>query len=210
MTSTETGERIVKAQDDKLTSILISLTNQIPKTLIGKERQEFIGNLVEKQPDQTKLFLQEVLNVFLRKMRSFEASDIELGGVGCEGHTWYRVFGDKKPNSNSRIWTLEESDILLQNILMKSQKEYLYQNRYVDFSYQTRSNSERLRFRATIYFEMNHLGLNMRLIDPKVRPLKNLGFHPKVENALSLRHVKSGLVLVTGITGSGKRHLLTI
>ncbi|MDZ7261550.1 MAG: twitching motility protein PilT, partial [candidate division KSB1 bacterium] len=133
---------MVRKEDEQLTTVLASLINQIPQTLLGKERQEFIGNLVEQLPDQTKLFLRDALNTYLKKMRILEASDIELGGPGCNGHVWYRVYGEKKPDLSSRLWSFDETDILLQSILMKSQKEYLYRNRYVDFSYRMRLDDE--------------------------------------------------------------------
>lgn len=197
-----------KIVDDKLDLILTRLTKQVPQTIVGKERQEAIGSLVQTQSENTKLFLRDILEQYLLKMQELEASDIDIGGAGCDGKIWYRIYGEKRTDDDARNWTFDETDILLQNILMESQRDYLYQNRYVDFSYRVRINGEWLRFRATIYFELNHLGINMRLVDPKVRPLDSLNFHPNVVKALSLKHVKSGLILVTGVTGSGKSSTL--
>lgn len=193
---------------EKLKIIFTSLINRIPKTVVGKERQEAIGNLIDHLPEHVKLMLQETLNNYLIKMTSLEASDIDIGGVGCNGQIWYRIFGEKEPYKKSPNWTLEETDVFLQNILMKNQKENLYNNRYVDFSYRIRLKDSWLRFRATIYFELNHLGCNMRVISPNVRPLKELGFPQAIKRVLSLKHVKSGLILVTGVTGTGKSSTL--
>ncbi|GIV62524.1 MAG: hypothetical protein KatS3mg044_1390 [Rhodothermaceae bacterium] len=60
------------------------------------------------------------------------------------------------------------------------------------------------RFRATLYYDMEHLALNMRAISDELRPLSSLGFHPIIERGLMFRHVRDGLTLVTGVTGSGK------
>ena len=46
--------------------------------------------------------------------------------------------------------------------------------------------------------------MNMRSIIPKLRPLEELEFGPEVEKVLSYNYIKQGLVLITGITGSGK------
>ncbi len=197
-------EATIRSEHDKLTAVLSSLTNKIPRTLVGLERQEFIGEFIDKQPEQVKLFLREVIDRYILKMHSLEASDLDTGGDGCMGRVWYRVYGEKRPDTHTRTWSYDETDILLQNLLMKSQKQHLYEHRFVDFSYEVQSNSIKLRCRATIYFDLNHLGMNMRLINNVVRPIKELGFHLQAQKALSLKHVKSGLILVTGITGSGK------
>ncbi|MBN2011443.1 Flp pilus assembly complex ATPase component TadA [candidate division KSB1 bacterium] len=199
---------MVNNENDKLSSVLSSLTSKIPRTLVGLERQEFIGQFIDKQPEQIKLFLREVIERYVLKMHSLEASDLDYGGEGCMGRIWYRIYGEKKPETRTRSWSFDETDVLLQNILMKSQKQHLYDYRYVDFSFEATSNSTKLRCRATIYFDLNHLAMNMRLINNIVRPLKELNFHPQAQKALNLKHIKSGLVLVTGITGSGKSSTL--
>ncbi|MFQ5569476.1 MAG: type IV pilus twitching motility protein PilT, partial [Rhodothermales bacterium] len=65
-------------------------------------------------------------------------------------------------------------------------------------------DGKRRRFRTTCYFDNDHLGLNMRCITDEIFPMKTLGFHPLVEKGLMFRHVRDGLTLVTGVTGSGK------
>jgi len=64
------------------------------------------------------------------------------------------------------------------------------------------------RFRADAYFDLDQIGLNMRAINATVRPYKALEFHPNVNKVVSLQHTKEGLILVTGITGSGKSSTL--
>jgi twitching motility protein PilT len=48
----------------------------------------------------------------------------------------------------------------------------------------------------------------MRRINAEIRPFKSLNLHPEVAKALSLKYLKYGLSLVTGITGSGKSSTL--
>jgi twitching motility protein PilT len=69
-------------------------------------------------------------------------------------------------------------------------------------------NGDTVRFRADMYFDLDHLALNMRLISNEIRPFKNLELHSNVARCLSFTHVKQGLTLVTGITGSGKSSTL--
>ena len=199
---------MINKANNKIKEVLTTLVAMIPDTLYGTERQKYIGNLLDKQPEATKVFLRDVLLKYILKMRSLNASDFDMGGAGCKGNVWYRIHGEKKPDMLTSSWSLDESDILLQNILMFEQRKHLYENRFVDFSFQALLAEDSLRFRATLYFEMNNLGLNMRLIDAKVRPLKELLLHSEVIKVLSFKHVKSGLILVTGITGAGKSSTL--
>jgi twitching motility protein PilT len=64
------------------------------------------------------------------------------------------------------------------------------------------------RFRADAYFDLDQMALNMRAINAAIRPYKNLELHANVTNVVSLAHTKEGLILVTGITGSGKSSTL--
>jgi twitching motility protein PilT len=138
-------------------------------------------------------------------MREYEASDIDLGGWGSNKMIWLRIHGVKKPIPELGSLELDESDILIQNIMMDNQRDVLYKNKSLDFSYMlTGSDNTILRYRATAYFELNDLALNMRAIGTQVRPYESYGFHQEVTQILSLMHSKEGLILVTGITGSGK------
>jgi twitching motility protein PilT len=64
------------------------------------------------------------------------------------------------------------------------------------------------RFRADAYFDLDQMAMNMRAINAIVRPYKNLELHPNITKIVSLAHTKEGLILVTGITGSGKSSTL--
>jgi twitching motility protein PilT len=92
---------------------------------------------------------------------------------------------------------------LILNLLSDNQMKHLMNHRSIDFSYALSFDRYR-RYRATIYFDMDYLAMNMRQINNEIRPFKDLNFHPEVAKHLSLKYLKYGLTLVTGITGSGK------
>lgn len=190
--------------DSGVRANLNRLVHQIPKIMFGQERLEFIAKMLTEQSEEVRQTLKKKLDSFLNRMYPKEASDIDIGGAGCDGKIWYRVYGVKKPDLELRTYTLDEIDLLILNILTKKDQEFLFKNRYVDFSYTIQKNDSRSRFRASAYFELNHLGLNMRLILNQILPFKNLGLDNEVAKLLSLKYVKHGLVLITGITGSGK------
>ncbi len=189
-------------------AVLQQLVKQIPAVKVGHERHELMQQLLNQQSEDVRMLLKSELDNFLQLMQTKQASDIDIGGSGCKGQIWYRVFGDKKPEPQLGTYSLDETDLLILNILPKKDREFLFTNRFVDFSYTMYQENTRARFRATTYFELSHLGLNMRYIPNQIRPLKSLGFHEEVLKLLSLKYVTRGLVLITGITGSGKSSTL--
>ena len=191
--------------ENTLSEITKPLIEQIPFTARGDELFYKIAEILEKQDDKLRLKLKRILDSFLLRMLKNQASDIDLGGMGCDGKIWYRIFGDKKPASKKENYSLLETDFLLLNILVENQRNILLKQRNLDFSYSIDlENAAQQRFRADMYMDMEHLALNMRKIDNTIRPFKSLGVHPEVAKALSLKYYKYGLALITGITGSGK------
>jgi twitching motility protein PilT len=148
------------------------------------------------------------MDSYLLRMARVNASDIDMGGYGTVGHMWYRVYGEKRPSPDLGKFTLDETDLLIQSILIERQRLFLYENRNLDFSYAITEGDSMFRYRANVYFDLDHLGMNMRAISNVVRPYKNLDLHPNVTKVLSLAHTTQGLTLITGITGSGKSSTL--
>ncbi|MDZ7693846.1 MAG: ATPase, T2SS/T4P/T4SS family [Balneolaceae bacterium] len=197
-------------QIDRLKELTKPMADQLPKSAQGLERHRRIGRIIDNQTEETRLELTEILRDYLLEMKSNEASDIDLGGPGCNGRVWYRVHGDKSPaKMNGHVMSLVETDFLLHNILMPDQRQHLLDNKNLDFSHSIElNNGTSQRFRADMYFDLEHLALNMRKIENEIRPFRELNLHPEIAKALSLKYYKYGLTLVTGITGSGKSSTL--
>lgn len=68
----------------------------------------------------------------------------------------------------------------------------------VDVAWQA---SESVRIRASVFRQRGTVGVTMRLIPDRIPPIETLGLPPAVRKLAELRR---GLVVVTGITGSGK------
>lgn len=201
----------VGAKKNKVKDIIKPLAEQVKPSSRGLERHREIGRVIEEQSQETRKELRDVLESFLLKMYDNEASDIDIGGPGCGNKVWYRIHGDKSPDKSAPEFTLTETNFLLHNLIMPSQREHLLENRNLDFSYSisgTDSLAGSKRFRADMYFDLEHLALNMRKIDDEIRPFKGLNLHPEIAKALSLKYYKYGMTLVTGITGSGKSSTL--
>ncbi len=189
--------------------ITTPIIESMPESLRGMDYHAKLGVAVDSIDEDKRSELRKTVHSFLTYMKKTDASDIDLGGRGCDGKIWYRVFGKKKPIDLKDDLSYRETDVLLHNIITASQRKSLIEDRNLDFSYTvTGDDGVDYRFRANIYFDLEHLALNMRKIDAEIRPFKTLGVHPEIAKALSLKYYKYGLTLITGITGSGKSSTL--
>jgi twitching motility protein PilT len=202
------------------------LARSAPSALSGEDRLRFYAEHVTRFSAGDRDAAVNYLERFIRRMRELGASDLDLGGPAASGRAWYRVDGDKSPHEELGA-SLDEVDVLLLTLAGDLQHQELFEANSIDFSYQlkegelytgstaspgaadglrqlTDAQVERVRFRATMYFDFGHLGLCMRAINQQTFPLGSLGFHPVIERGLMFRHVRDGLTLVTGVTGSGK------
>jgi len=192
-----------RLQDAK--NILATLSEQVVAIGEGVESLNSIGAIVDSQADDIRRRMQHAVEYLMISMETKDASDMDFGGVGSNGYVWFRVYGVKRPfHPELGDFTAEETDILLLNLLKQGERDNLWKNRQIDFSYELVTPVGRKRFRASVYIELNHLSLSMRRINPELRPFQSLGLHKNLAKLLNLEYERRGLVLVTGITGSGK------
>jgi twitching motility protein PilT len=191
-------------------SFIRSLQERIPTRIVGLERQRFIGEqLIDKLVDDDRETLRRLVEELLLDFHRMGASDIDLGGWGSQKQVWYRLHGAKRPMDNSPDLDADSYSIILQNLLTETQRDTLYQSRNLDFSLVvTDSTGQAYRYRADAYIEMESLAINFRVIDNKLRSIESYLFHQNILKVLNLFHTKEGLILITGITGSGKSSTL--
>jgi len=108
-----------------------------------------------------------------------------------------RVRGDLVPTSFP-VLTAKHSRDLIYEILNPEQRDRIENHLDLDFAYELESVA---RFRANIFFQHRGMGAVFRLIPEKVLTLEQLNMPAVLKKIADMR---SGLVLVTGPTGSGK------
>ena len=86
----------------------------------------------------------------------------------------------------------------LYGIMTERQRKVFEEELELDFAYSVPGHA---RFRVNIFQQRDSLGAVMRMIPWEIRPLDDLGMPAVIE---TFAHLKRGLVLVTGPTGSGK------
>jgi twitching motility protein PilT len=184
--------------------VLEYVVRDMPPHYFGTEKQEYIAKKIESIDEKAIQVLRLFYERILARMRELEASDIDLGSFGTRGDIWLRVHGNKLPQKDLPSLPSPMADVLVQSLVMPRQRETLIERRSLDFSYHVEENGERFRYRGTAYFDLDAVGMNMRAITAKIRPYSSYSFHPNITNIVNLKNTKEGLILVTGITGSGK------
>ncbi len=186
----------------------IEQVEAIPRLLQGGDRQARVGEIVARLDESDRDQIVALAEELMARMVVLEASDMDLGGEGCREAIWYRVAGRKYPDFECPAFSHAESDLLIHSLLSEKQCSHLLTQRNLDFSYTIMVDGIRHRLRADAYFDLGSLALNMRLIPGEIRRLRDLGFHSRAMSRFSVLREKRGLVLVTGITGSGKSSTL--
>lgn len=184
--------------------VLDFVVRDMPPHYFGTEKQEFIAKKLETIDEKAIQVLRMFYERILHHMRELDASDIDLGSFGTRGEIWLRVHGNKLPQKDLPVLPSPMADVLVQSLVMPRQRQKLIEKRSLDFSYHVEEDGERFRYRGTAYFDLDAVGMNMRAITANIRPYSSYNFHPNITNIVNLKNTKEGLILVTGITGSGK------
>ncbi|NJK93478.1 MAG: PilT/PilU family type 4a pilus ATPase [Blastochloris sp.] len=134
------------------------------------------------------------IDAFFQVLVSEGGSDLHLS----EGQPpKIRKHGEIRP-IREEVLTHEEMSFLLQQICRPKAWEKFVESGDLDFAYEM---DEESRFRCNYHKHLNGYGAIFRLIPNRIKTIDELGV-PKILE--SFGDIRSGLVLVTGPTGSGK------
>ena len=126
---------------------------------------------------------------------------VARGGSDLHLSTWapacVRINGAIQP-INEELLEPETVRSLVLDTLTESQRAKLEEEWELDYALQVEGVG---RFRGNVHLARGNVEAAFRFISQEIPELENLGHHPVV---LELCKLRSGLVLVTGITGSGK------
>src|SRR5215472_11874032 len=131
----------------------------------------------------------------LRRAVEQKASDLQL--KVCN-HPYLRVDGVFAPITDVPRITPEEMLSMAFSMMTNRQKQKFKESAELDMAYGVAGLG---RFRVNVFQQRGNVGLVLRVIPTKIRALEEL-YLPKV-----IEHIceeQRGLVLVTGVTGSGK------
>ena len=131
----------------------------------------------------------------LRIAMERKASDLHLK-VGNYPHI--RVDGELVPLTDQTRVTAEDMLGMAFSMMSNRQKQKFKENAELDMAYGVAGLG---RFRVNVFQQRGNVGLVLRVIPTKIKPIDEL-YLPKIIDRIC--EEPRGLVLVTGVTGSGK------
>lgn len=131
----------------------------------------------------------------IETMIDVDASDVFIkAGSPLRG----RVYTEVK-TINEHEFSVKDVEKIVSEMLDNEKKEVLKQNRSCEF---TGWHGKRWRFRVGIFYQRNALAIVIRKIDLNIPTFQELNLPGKVLERFC--HQRRGLLLLTGVTGSGK------
>jgi twitching motility protein PilT len=136
---------------------------------------------------------REDLNKYLQALIKYDGSDLHVkAGNGIKARVQGKLVTMESPH-------LKREDVVeLLKEMLRSRFEELVKNKEIDFNYKL---NEDYRFRGNAFFQIDGPSIVLRVIPNKIPTIKELNL-PKVVSEFTQK--ERGLVLVTGVTGSGK------
>jgi len=138
--------------------------------------------------------MEKKLQFYLKNLIHNGGSDLHLKSGAI---IRLRVNGDLL-KLGDKMMTHEELDGIAQAILTEKQYNELVTNKELDCTYVLDEDN---RFRVNFFYQLNGLSSVMRIIPVKILTLEELNLPPIIAE---LADMHRGLILVTGVTGSGK------
>ena len=138
--------------------------------------------------------MKEKLNLFLKMLVKKGGSDLHIKAGST---VRIRINGELVAVTKDSIpanWVAK----LVKDITTEEQYHKLEEHRSLDMAYVL---DEKSRFRVNIFYQMNGLSIVMRIIPTEIPDIDKLGLPQVIK---SFADIPRGLVLVTGVTGSGK------
>jgi twitching motility protein PilT len=139
--------------------------------------------------------MNSIFDRVLQAARQLGASDVHLkAGLPPV----FRIKGDLRTVRDVPPLTREVVQTFALGIMNDRQRDLFERTWDVDLAYAT---SDGVRYRVNVFQQRGAVGMVMRLIPPDVPPFEKLNLPAAV---LALADSERGMVLVTGVTGSGK------
>jgi twitching motility protein PilT len=139
--------------------------------------------------------MNQILDHVLGAARQLGASDVHLkAGLPPV----FRIKGDLRTLRDTPPLTAEVIGTFAVNLMNDRQREMFEKHHDADLSYGT---PDGVRYRVNVFKQRGQTGMVLRIIPPEVPGFDKLNLPPAVQQ---LCEQERGLILVTGITGSGK------
>jgi twitching motility protein PilT len=139
------------------------------------------------------------IDKLFRALVKLEGSDLHLK-VGCPPIV--RVNGTLRPLNRPAIWAEEMGRLISPLLSYDERRQRIFSaDGGVDFAHSLQIDDKRWRFRVNVLHQMGQIGLVARRVNNFIPDFKSLHLPPSLEG---LCQHSQGMILLAGITGSGK------
>ena len=144
-------------------------------------------------------------------LRSFADPELEIDGISrisdlhmkVSEPVRYRYDGDLETIEGGEPLTKETLRELIFPLISQSQRQSLIDHPQLDIDSGYSWDEKKINFRLNIFHDRDGMACVMRMLPKNIPEIDEIGFmNPKVWQDIT--ELKQGLVLVTGVTGSGK------
>ncbi|MBI4092872.1 MAG: PilT/PilU family type 4a pilus ATPase [Candidatus Kerfeldbacteria bacterium] len=136
-----------------------------------------------------------IIQRILTTAAEYRASDLHLT---TGNPPILRVDGKLVILEQEQMVTPDFMDVVKEMFLTPEQQAVLKQDREITVAY---TLENRIRFKVSMFFQRGYLAASLRLISNEIKPLRELGLPPIVQEFTKLT---KGLLLITGPFGSGR------
>lgn len=135
-----------------------------------------------------------VINRLFKACCKLEASDLHLK---ANAPPRFRLGGDIRMAQEPPLSTEEIEDMIFE-VISEKQKKYFFEHGALDFAHQVPGQD---RFRVNVFRQRGMTSVAARRVTKNIRTFEELGVPPSLRQ---LSKLHQGLILLAGITGSGK------
>lgn len=144
-------------------------------------------------------------------LRSFADPDLEIDGISRISDLHMKVGEPVRYRYDGELETIEEGEALTEDVLRElvfpllseSQRKSLSDNPQLDIDSGFSWEEEKINFRLNVFHDRDGTACVMRMLPKHIPEIDEIGFMNE-QFWQDLTEIKQGLVLVTGVTGSGK------
>ena len=154
---------------------------------------------MEETVGASNLDAHERIVALLHEAAERDASDIHL----VPGYpATLRIHGRLETSANQRILEPDALEVMLRTIIPANVQAHLGELKNADFSTTVDHDGETRRFRSNVYYAQGVLCACLRHIPTHIPSFEWMGFSAGLAERL-ITH-RNGMVIITGVTGSGK------
>ena len=135
------------------------------------------------------------MHAYFKEMQAIGASDLHLAAGKAP---MLRAHGEVAPMAGQAVLSHAELCAILREVVSEQQWEHFESAHDLDFATAVDGLA---RFRGNYMMHEHGVGAVFRIVPDNIIPIEKLGVPPAVP---ALANLESGMVLVTGPTGSGK------